>query len=515
MCIIIACISCSVGSFAASGKVYTIDELEKYGIDSVITNESETIAVLTTRYCSILAFTKNGKDYSIINFDKYLPAGSDYIQIYEVVNKGDLFVLFLGAYIDGEDYADYSEDTLTAQIILTTTDFVSFKKYNFNAWNDSNIKSGLGSYSNSFFGFIGDTLILADLSYKITKKTATATYGVGVYYTTKDFKNWTVNYTPEHDLGEITQGIYSYSGMTFSYKAASGGNALIIEYAYDEWTLENSSWDCKKSYLTTDFKNYTAVYNKKSNKSVYESLYCVDDKLNYCYRLDFIDIVNGEYDSKEEWVKFDLKTGKETVLLKTDDIYHWRFTYNSDSNDAYYIVENFDDTVQAYCLNINNGSLKTVPVDYKLSDCELYSESGNYLFSYENGKLCVSTLQNPLECNEYDISYINISVYDEYSSIYLFVLNGKVYILETTDYPDYGYYTRVAETDISLQKKGDLNGDNKINSTDALLVLKASVGEISLTKDQKSVADVNKDGKINSADALMILQFATGLLQSL
>ena len=89
MCIIISCISCSVGSFAASGKIYTIDELKNYRVDSVITNESETIAVLTSYYGSDLAFTKNGKDYSIINFDKYLPAGSDYIQIYEVVNKGD------------------------------------------------------------------------------------------------------------------------------------------------------------------------------------------------------------------------------------------------------------------------------------------------------------------------------------------------------------------------------------------------------------------------------------------
>lgn len=158
-----------------------------------------------------------------------------------------------------------------------------------------------------------------------------------------------------------------------------------------------------------------------------------------------------------------------------------------------------------------------MPVDYKLSDCDLIScESGNYLFSYENDKLRVSTSRNPLDYNEYDVSFMNLD-YDEfsYNSVYLFVLNGKVYILETTHYPDYGYYTRVAETDISLQKKGDLNGDNKINSTDALLVLKASVGEITLTQDQKSVADVNKDGKINSTDALMILQFATGLLQSL
>lgn len=56
---------------------------------------------------------------------------------------------------------------------------------------------------------------------------------------------------------------------------------------------------------------------------------------------------------------------------------------------------------------------------------------------------------------------------------------------------------------------GDVNGDNKANSTDALLVLKYSVG--SSTNIDKAAADVNGDGKINSTDALTILQISVGI----
>lgn len=57
---------------------------------------------------------------------------------------------------------------------------------------------------------------------------------------------------------------------------------------------------------------------------------------------------------------------------------------------------------------------------------------------------------------------------------------------------------------------GDVNGDGKINSADALLVLRHSVGSTTLSAEQKKRADVTGDGSINSQDALKILQFAVG-----
>ncbi|MBR6530897.1 MAG: dockerin type I repeat-containing protein [Clostridia bacterium] len=64
---------------------------------------------------------------------------------------------------------------------------------------------------------------------------------------------------------------------------------------------------------------------------------------------------------------------------------------------------------------------------------------------------------------------------------------------------------------ITAQAKtqGDVNGDGKVNSTDALKVLQYSVNIIKSI--DKTAADVNGDGKINSTDALIILQISVGL----
>lgn len=57
---------------------------------------------------------------------------------------------------------------------------------------------------------------------------------------------------------------------------------------------------------------------------------------------------------------------------------------------------------------------------------------------------------------------------------------------------------------------GDVNGDGAINSSDALSVLKYSVG-ITDKGFIKANADVNGDGTINSSDALKILKASVGL----
>ena len=57
---------------------------------------------------------------------------------------------------------------------------------------------------------------------------------------------------------------------------------------------------------------------------------------------------------------------------------------------------------------------------------------------------------------------------------------------------------------------GDVNSDGKVNSTDALAILKYAVGTTP-SKFDSSVADMNADGKINSTDALKVLQITVGI----
>jgi len=58
---------------------------------------------------------------------------------------------------------------------------------------------------------------------------------------------------------------------------------------------------------------------------------------------------------------------------------------------------------------------------------------------------------------------------------------------------------------------GDTNGDGKVNSTDALDILKHSAGLSELTDINLKAADINGNGKVNSSVALEILKHSAGL----
>ena len=53
---------------------------------------------------------------------------------------------------------------------------------------------------------------------------------------------------------------------------------------------------------------------------------------------------------------------------------------------------------------------------------------------------------------------------------------------------------------------GDVNADNKANSADARLVLRAVAKLDELTEMQRIIADVNRDGKVNTSDARQLLR---------
>lgn len=57
---------------------------------------------------------------------------------------------------------------------------------------------------------------------------------------------------------------------------------------------------------------------------------------------------------------------------------------------------------------------------------------------------------------------------------------------------------------------GDVDSNDKINSTDALKVLECAVGKAKLNKSQLKAADIDKNGQVNSQDAYIILSISSG-----
>lgn len=95
--------------------------------------------------------------------------------------------------------------------------------------------------------------------------------------------------------------------------------------------------------------------------------------------------------------------------------------------------------------------------------------------------------------------------------------NGKV--LEKKDEKlATGYKLNILDTDkktvkktYTLIKKGDISGEGKINSKDAISALRYYVEMDKISGVFLTAADVNNDGKINPKDALCILKFYVDL----
>ena len=54
---------------------------------------------------------------------------------------------------------------------------------------------------------------------------------------------------------------------------------------------------------------------------------------------------------------------------------------------------------------------------------------------------------------------------------------------------------------------GDVNGDGRVNTADAAVILSSCAGKIKLSDIQEKAADFNNDNKVNTADAKAVLQF--------
>ena len=59
---------------------------------------------------------------------------------------------------------------------------------------------------------------------------------------------------------------------------------------------------------------------------------------------------------------------------------------------------------------------------------------------------------------------------------------------------------------------GDVNGDGKSSTVDALLVLRNAIGLYDFESQNKVNGDTNFDGKVAASDALLIQRHAVGLI---
>ncbi len=80
---------------------------------------------------------------------------------------------------------------------------------------------------------------------------------------------------------------------------------------------------------------------------------------------------------------------------------------------------------------------------------------------------------------------------------------------------DGNHSAEITVTVTAAPQLGDVNGDGYIDSADAMLCLRYSVGLKELTEEQKRAANVNHDSFVDAGDAIKILRYDAKLIESL
>ena len=77
---------------------------------------------------------------------------------------------------------------------------------------------------------------------------------------------------------------------------------------------------------------------------------------------------------------------------------------------------------------------------------------------------------------------------------------------------DGGFVDNVVYSGMSVSIAGDVDGNGAIESTDALLALRISLGIIQPTAEQLHAGDIDGNGTVEASDALIILRMAMGII---
>ena len=156
----------------------------------------------------------------------------------------------------------------------------------------------------------------------------------------------------------------------------------------------------------------------------------------------------------------------------------------------------------------------------------LISSTGSiFRYDYKTGNITtISELPNEYNSNEHTLKFNGIdlltSVNKEYNFRYEYYYNEAPYeyLAVRSDGSIRAYGNDIIPTMIidgkNIPLNGDLDGNDKVNSFDALKILKIS-SKGNITEEEKKLADINKDGKVNSLDALKVLQYETGKIDKL
>ncbi len=293
---------------------------------------------------------------------------------------------------------------------------------------------------------------------------------------------------------------------------------------------------CKTTYSNKDMHYYMTITNGKNYYSedlkTWKDMAEVSDKAySGCEPVIYAYTKNA---SQKE-ANFNITSIQGTapkVFTRTDDYYIMNVSsanilsyqlfslkiYNSKNEDATEYFEISD--------TLANGKVTIKPKSNCLADT--YTVKLSYDGMTESGKMIINSL---VESSKYKIDgdYIIVSLGKEKAlpkttfieNLKLFNNNYQVLnsagrdITSSTDVVGTNMKMRIGGKDFTVVLKGDISGDGKILSNDALLISRHITYIKRLDKAQELAADVSLDGQVLSNDALLISRFLVNMRDSL
>jgi hypothetical protein len=102
----------------------------------------------------------------------------------------------------------------------------------------------------------------------------------------------------------------------------------------------------------------------------------------------------------------------------------------------------------------------------------------------------------------------------EYKTPFKITADTAVVAVAVKDSDYSNYVTAVVKYQEPETLKGDVNGDGKVNTTDAVLIARLGIGKLK-NDSMYAKSDVNGDGKVNTVDAVLVARYGIGKIKTL
>lgn len=200
--------------------------------------------------------------------------------------------------------------------------------------------------------------------------------------------------------------------------------------------------------------------------------------------------------------KKELLQNNNSSLVLVNSTYMGTVNISSSSNAGLYnAVVPGDVYGKDYLNNRFKLTKKNISPTLKVDSMVVLSKSNKEINYYYDG-------DGVITCKSSNVSYVKCSVGNK--KIILTPVHSSNDLVSVTIEASGGKYYSSTSANINVilssetSSKGDINGNNKIDSADYIIVKKYILKQMNLSTDQLSRADANNDNKVNSADYVTI-----------